>query len=88
MRQRPAKPVQLPNHQAVVRSQERQRFRKAGAIAPAAAGMILKQVALIHAGSQERIALKIQHLPIAVRWRRAYSRSAWAENPIRAVSVQ
>src|SRR3954462_3489044 len=28
--------------------------------------MVLEQVALIHTGSQQRVALKVQHLPIAV----------------------
>ena len=66
MRQRSAKPVQLPDHQAIARSQKRQRFCEAGAIDPTATGLVIEQVALIYTGGQQRIALKIQHLPITV----------------------
>ena len=64
--QRTAKPVQLPDDQAVTGPDESERLGQAGAFTAAAAGMVLEQVALIHTGGQESIALKVQHLPITV----------------------
>jgi hypothetical protein len=63
---RSAETVKLPYHKAVVRSEERQSLCQAGALPPAAAGMIFKQVPLIDPSGQQRVALQIQHLPIAI----------------------
>jgi len=66
MRQRSAQSVELPHHQAIVLPEKRQSFCETDAVPSAAAGMVLEQMALIHTGSQQRVALKVQHLPVAV----------------------
>jgi hypothetical protein len=60
MGQRSAQAVELPHHQAIVLPEKRQGFRETGAVPSAAAGMVLKQMALIHTGGQQRVALKVQ----------------------------
>jgi hypothetical protein len=64
--QRSAETVQLPYREAIAWPEERQGLRQAGAIPPAAAGVIFEQVPLIDSNGQQRVALQIQHLPIAV----------------------
>ena len=66
MRQRPAEPVQLPDHQAIAGPDEGQRLCQAGAVVAAAAGVILEQVPLIDPGGEKGVALQVQHLPVAV----------------------
>jgi hypothetical protein len=66
MRQRSAEAVQLPYHQAIVRPEKRQDFRETSAVSPAAAGMVLEEVALIHTSRQQRVTLKVHHLSVAV----------------------
>ena len=66
MRQRSAEAVQLPYHQAIARLEKRQGFRETSAVSPAAAGMVLEQVALIHTSRQQRVTLLVHHLPVAV----------------------
>src|SRR5208337_1723893 len=61
-----AQAVQLPYHQAIVRPEKRQGFRETGAVPSAAAGVVLEQVAFIHTSRQQRVALKVHHLPVAV----------------------
>ena len=66
MGQRSAQPIQLPDDQAVARSDECQRLGQTGTIATAAADTVLEQVTLIDAGGQQRVTLQVQHLTVAV----------------------
>jgi len=45
--QRPPETVELPDHQAIARLEERERLRKAGTVVAAAAGTIFEQMTLI-----------------------------------------
>ena len=47
MRRQSRETVELPDHQAIARLEEGQRFRKAGTIVAAAAGAIFEQMPLI-----------------------------------------
>ena len=67
MWQRAAETIQLPDDQTIARTDECQRSRQTGAISPSAAGVILEQMAFIHPGSQECVALQVQNLPVSVR---------------------
>ena len=67
MRQRSAKPVELPNDQAVAGPDECQHLCQTGAIIPDTTDPILEQVPLVDASREKRVALEIQHLTVAVR---------------------
>ena len=62
MRQRSAEPVQLPDHQAVARSDEGQRLGQPGTVATASSRAILEQVALIDPGGEQRVTLQVHDL--------------------------
>lgn len=66
MGQRSAKPIQLPDNQAVTGSYESQRLGQAGTVTAAATGSILEQVALVNTGGEERVTLQVQHLTVAL----------------------
>ena len=66
MRKRSAKPVQLPNDQAVPGLNESKGTGQAGAIAAAPAGPVFEQVALIDTGGDEGIPLQVKNLPVGV----------------------
>jgi hypothetical protein len=64
MRQRSAEPVQLPDHQAVARSDESQRLGQPGTVTAASSRVILEQVALIDPGGEQRVTLQVHDLPV------------------------
>jgi len=66
MGQRPPETVELPDHQAIARLEERQRCRKAGTIIATPARAIFKQMPLIDPRGQQRVALQVHDLPIAI----------------------
>ena len=64
--QRSAEPVQLPDNQTVVGAYESKRLGQAGSVAATTTGSILKQVTLVDTGGEERVALQVQHLTVAL----------------------
>jgi hypothetical protein len=66
MGQRPPETVELPDHQAIARLEERQRCRKAGTIIATPARAIFEQMPLIDPRGQQRVALQVHDLPIAI----------------------
>ena len=68
MRQRSAKSVQLPDHQAIASADEgKKRLTKAGAFNAAAARRgVLEQVPFVDPGCEQCVALQVQHLAVAL----------------------
>jgi hypothetical protein len=66
MRQRSAKPVQLPDHQAITRSNEGKRASQTLAIAATTAGPVFEKMTLIDAGGEESVTLQVQDLAVGI----------------------
>jgi len=87
MGQRPPETVELPDHQAIARLEERQRCRKAGTIIATAAGAIFEQMPLIDPRGQQRVALQVHDLPIAIGRNPHVADEHRTEIPVEAVSA-
>jgi len=66
MRQCPTKTIELPDHQTIAAADESQCLGKTGAVTSTATGVILEQMALIDASGEQRVALQVQYLPVAL----------------------
>jgi hypothetical protein len=67
VRQRAAKPIQLPDDKNVARARECQRLRQTRPIILGPGGVILEQMAGIDTRRQQRVALQGRMLPVGIR---------------------
>jgi len=87
MGQRSPETVELPDHQAIARLEECQRCRKAGTIIATPARAIFEQMPLIDPRGQQRVALQVHDLPIAIGRNPHVADEHAYGNPGRAVSA-